>query len=154
MAAFFHSLLRIPDDNLIVISRGDDFSSMLGKSPDFTVVVRAHDSSAVTTTAGTMPDSSVAKTNKEGIVHAINSSDKIVEFPLFRRAFVGNVDLVDISIFAAREEFSIDPFNCADETFLVGTNCTSTLSLSTDPAVDLRVGTSTVGVTLVIPGDT
>ena len=62
---FSLSLLWIPDDNLIVITTGQDLSVDLSKSPDFSFVVRVHNLLFVV--AILLDDSSVAKTDEHAV---------------------------------------------------------------------------------------
>ena len=78
-AGFLASLGWVPNDNLVVISRGDDLSVVGVKSPDFSFVVRVHDFVIGPTIAWALADSSVAETDHKGTIFAVNCSDEVVE---------------------------------------------------------------------------
>ena len=80
-AGFLASLGWVPNDNLVVISRGDDLSAVGIKSPDFSFVVGVHDCTALTTVTWALANSSVAETDEKVTIFAVNCSDKIVKRP-------------------------------------------------------------------------
>ena len=145
------SLGWIPEDNLVIISRGNDLSVAGLKSPDFSFVVGVHDFTLfLVAVASSLADSSVAETDEKVPIFAVNCSDEVVERPFSLGGHACTIDFVDISVLTTTEEHAITEVNGADETVIVGFNSAHAFSIFS-PRVNEGICTSSPADSLVAP---
>jgi len=103
------SLFNIPDDDLVIISRGDDAVCVKrGKTPGLTIVMRVHDFLAGLLVSNDC-ESTVTGSDEHGTIFTIDSTDHGAERNgrLASNFFAKAGPDFDVSIFASSVEFVV-----------------------------------------------
>ena len=145
------AVVEVPEDNLVVVTGGDNGSlGNVGESPNFTFAVRVHDRGLLLRVAVDAVDGTVAETNKEGLVEAVNSTDEVSEAESLDNSHGGSVNHVNASVLATGEEVAVGPADRADEALAV--EVVGAIALTALPDVELGVSTTSVASAIGVVG--
>jgi hypothetical protein len=115
--------------------------------------VRAHDVCLYTSLDN--GDGTFTLTNEKVVILKVDSTHEAGELNAHGHGFVHGIDAVDLAVLAAREELAVGETQGRDEALAMEIHGALTFAaIVTTPNVDLGVGATCVGLTLVAPGDT
>ena len=90
----------VPEHDLVVITGGDDVTvDVLGKTPDLTIGVRAHDVLLVSVLAA--GDGTVALTDEESVHVEVNGTHEAAKINAHGHGSGAGIDAVDLAVLAA-----------------------------------------------------
>lgn len=143
---------RVPDHDLVVITRGDNAAiGLLSEAPDLTVRVRVHDVLPVGAVAE--DDGAVTLTDEHLAVLAVNGPDEAELLSALNRLSVG-VNAVELAVLATRVELALAEADGRDETAVGLDSALAGTAIIAAPDVDGTIGTTGVACAIVTPSDT
>lgn len=141
-------LFNIPDNNLIVISRGYDCAfAVFVKTPYLSVIVRVHDLFLLTRFHATVVDCSISASDKDVAVHVVNRSNHTVKLEFLCTSEVRAIMNQDLSVFASCEKHVVNASDRADVTFVSVYSLIKTVAF---PNADLTISSTRVESSVLI----